>query len=318
MNSEVIMKKDNNIQKHTFKDGSILYYTSLSQYFDLSKLTEKTNCYAVEYFQSKKKQFSSFFSQDQLDYFLKHQTNLLTNIGYIPIKEHSFSLVHKDFVFSVEKFGILNSHIFENTFPNMIHPKNMVSHNLMTDISNPDFTLVDFIESSESIKTFKTLDGELHSEPIFLFSYPKSQLNDEEIDLDAFVEELSKRDDVAFLTYAGRWDYYKGKKSTVLFAPLQGDEENIGGIIHDIEHHLEDGESIPEEKEEIFLIYYPKKDEIEYLSNWSEHIDRNSFDYQKKKIFFLERHIVRNILDGEKFLKHPIPDEPIIVRKFKH
>jgi hypothetical protein len=316
------MNKDTSIQKFQFPNQSILYYTKISDHFDLSQLGNNQNIsyYAIEYIQNNQKVLSTFWNQYELEYFLQHQKQLLKNSNQEKsMNDHPiFLLVHKDFIPAMEKYSVLNSHIFANTIKNFVQPRELISHNFMQDILDPNYTLVQKIENSESIYVFKTLDGILHSEPFLLFSHIRSQLDDANFFLDDFVEELSHRNDVAFLTYSGRFNHYNGKQATVLFTPLHGDEENIGGIIHDIEHHLEEGEEKPEEQETIYLIYYPKKEEIESLVNWDLHVDRNSFDYKKKQIFFVERHIVRNILGGEKFLKHPYIEEPVIVRKFKH
>lgn len=333
------MNKDSSIQKIQFSNKAILYYTKISDHFDLSQLINNQNSsyYAIEYIQNNKKVLSTFWNQYELEYFLKNQNQLrehfnspyqldyflrfqnqLLNSKNPTHDKLNFFLVHKDFIPSIEKYSFLNSNIFSNTIKNFVHPRDLISHNFMQDILDPNYALVQKIENSESLYVFKTLDGTLHSEPFLLFSHIRSQLDDSYLFLDDFVEELSHRNDVAFLTYGGRFNSYEDKDSAVLFAPLQGNEENIGGIIHDIEHHLEEGEEKPEEQETIYLIYYPKKEEIEFLMNWNLQVDRNSIDYKKKQIFFVERHIVRNILGGEKFLKNPYIEELVIVRKFKH
>lgn len=143
--------------------------------------------------------------------------------------------------------------------------------------------------------------GVLYVEP-YKMNYHEGKLNDARYYLDDFAEYLSTRDDVGFLTYQNSYE-----EGTVLNAPLSGSEPGIGRIISDIHHHLEEGEDMPQEREEINLVYYPPQHLVEELMNWKR---------QEGKIYTVEEYILKEHLGGDKFLK--VPDPAPAVRKFKN
>lgn len=193
-------------------------------------------------------------------------------------------------------------------------PRDFLARNVFESAKEEGFAVVEIKTNEQGRLALESLDGEKAFPPIFLRDHVITELDDTKYRLDEFAEALSKRDDVGFLVHLGRWA--KGKPG-LLKGPLRGDEEGIGGVISDLEHHLEEGESAPAEKEALNLVFYPSQEERERLFRWSERKEEARPENRKRKIFFMEREVVRDLLGGDAF-RIPTPEEESVPkRKFK-
>ena len=89
-------------------------------------------------------------------------------------------------------------------------------------------------------------------------------------------------------------------------------------MIHDIEHHLEEGDEYPvDETESVSVIYFPDHKNVELIKELVD-LSRNSEKLDRKnKIFKVQEHVMVNILEGKKFLKIP-ENKEVNKRKFKN
>lgn len=224
------------------------------------------------------------------------------------IKNEYFDIVPQYGFYQMEQLYSLNR---EETPPKRA---DMFSNNIEQDLTNPEYSLIKMIKNPHSKIAFMNLDGEIFSEPFLIDGSAICELHDAKYHLDELAESLSHRDDIAFITYTGRFDQ---EKSTMLGCPLTGNEPSIGGVISEIEHYLEEGESQPAEKEEITLFYFPNKNNVEYLLNFDSRTHGRLPENQKAGNYFVERYILNEILGAKEFLINP-PEVEVKVRKFKH
>ena len=190
-----------------------------------------------------------------------------------------------------------------------------VSKNVLKDFSNPEYQFIQYVPNEHNQQCYKNSKNEYFMSP-FLLDYINGRIENETYLLDDFVENLSHRDDIAFMANMDRWTK---KKIKLLHCPLKGDEEDIGGIISDIQHNLEEGDTRPIESEEVHLVYYPKKQDIERILKWSQRVDAYTPEGKKWRTFSIQTFIVQDILGGKQFYKDPPKDEvETPKRKFKH
>lgn len=290
------------------KNGLSIQYLNLSEIIDTSSFSDLAY-FAVQIFQYGKKtsqildenQFQALSQGDSFEYNWHNAVHFM----------------HTEGLSLIEKYGFMSlEHFYEmaNNQPSSIGRADLFSKN-MQNYTDINFQLVKLIENYNSKFAWQDLDGHLHCEPFVLNGSPMSELHNAKYFLDEFAEDLSHRKDVAFLTYTGRWE---NKPSTILFAPLTGEEESIGGVISEMEHHIEEGESRPEETEELNLLYYPNENNIQQLIDFNPRIEGQISENKKKGNFCVERFIINTILNGEKFLIHPPVEEEVIIRKFRH
>lgn len=229
-----------------------------------------------------------------------------------PKLEYPYMLIKQKSLDLIEKYGKLP---YLAQLDNQ-DPTKYISKNLKEDLENPEYTIIEMIDNPNLKFAWRDLKGKLHCEPFILNQYIMSELDNIHYHLDEFAEKLSQRHDVAFITYTERWS---DNKSTLLFAPLKGDEKDIGGVINEITHHLEEGDAEPLEKEEINLIFYPNSENIEKVLFFAQNVEGRTSENTRRHVFFVERFIVRDILGGEEFYIDPNPPiEEKPKRKFKH
>jgi hypothetical protein len=228
----------------------------------------------------------------------------------------SKKLIKKDMLNLIEKYGFYQlSYLYELDKKTEAPQRDkMFSINIEKDLTNPDFELIKMVRNVNFKFAWINLDGELKCEPFILDGCAKAQLHNNKYHIDDLAEHLSHRDDIAFITYTGRWDR---NKSTLLKAPLNGNEDSIGGIISEMEHHLEEGESAPAESEEMTIVYYPGKDNIKKLIEFDSRIESKLPENKINQNYFVERYILNEVLGAKKFLIEP-PEVEVKVRKFKH
>lgn len=290
------------------KNGLSIQYLNLSEVIDTSSFSDLAY-FIVEYVDGGKKmsqildenQFQSLSQGKSFEYDWYNAVYFMHNEGLSLIEKYGFM--------SLERF-----YEMANNQPSPIKRADLFSKNLQ-NYTDPNFQLVKRIENYALKFAWQDLKGYFHCEPFTLNGSPMSELHNAKYFLDEFAEDLSHRNDVAFLTYTGRWE---NKPSTLLFAPLTGEEQSIGGVISEMEHHIEDGESYPEETEELNLLYYPNQNNIQQLIEFHPAIHGREPENKKKDNFCVERFIINTILNGEKFLIHPPVEEEVIIRKFRH
>lgn len=290
------------------KNGLSIQYLNLSAIIDTSAFSDLAY-FVVQYHQYGKR------TSQILD---ENQFHALSQGDSFEYNWHNaVHFMHSEGLTLIEKYGFMNlEHFYQmaNNQPSPVKRAELFSHN-MQNYSDTNFQLVKLIENYNSKFAWQDLEGNLHCEPFILNGSPMSELHNAKYFLDEFAEELSHRNDIAFLTYTGRWEK---NSSTILFAPLTGEEESIGGVISEMEHHIEEGESRPEETEELNLLYYPNQDNIQQLIDFNPRIQIQIPEYKKKDNYIVERFIINTILNGEKFLINPPVEEEVIVRKFRH
>jgi hypothetical protein len=187
-------------------------------------------------------------------------------------------------------------------------PKGYASTSFIEDMHSKDYQFVQYSRSEHYQDLWTNTEGKVYTSPIMI-DYRKGNASDENYYLDELAESLSKRSDVSFIAYNGNYV----NDAMILHAPLKGDEEHIGGIISDIEHHLEDGESKPEAKEELTIIYYPTPEALEKILKWSIREEGT-----KQGIYNIESFVLNKILGSEAYLKAPLVNPEPPKRKFKH
>lgn len=223
-----------------------------------------------------------------------------------------FFLVKPDFLSYIEKYTLLNQHI---TNPDSkINVADFLSKNIKEDINKSDFILIKEVKNSSGINAYMTENKKIHMSAIVLIQDYMTGINDIRYRLDDFLEHLSQRDDIALVANLGRWE----KNSIALIpCPIKGDEPHLGKVIFDIDHHIEENESQPEEKETFGLIFYPKDEYKAAILEFDINNPQTRENYIKRQIYDVEKFIVQEILGGEEFIKKPIIEESP-KRKFKH
>lgn len=289
----------------TTKNNIEVQYLKVSEHIDTTAFSEY-NYFLVKH-QEKGKEVSYFLDENQ---FFK----LVNGDHVVRDWQDSLLLIKNEYLHLIPQYGFYQLEYLYELNREEPAPKreDMFSKNLEKDLFNEEYTLVKMIKNPHGKFAWQNLEGEFFCEPFVLDGSPISQINDAKYHLDEFAESLSKRDDVAFITYTGRWNR---EKSTMLGCPLTGNEPGIGGVISEMEHHLEEGESKPEEKEDIQ--YFPNKDNIEYLLKFDSQVEGRLPENAKLKNYFVERYIINEILGGKSFLIEP-PEVEVKVRKFKH
>lgn len=285
-------------------------------YFNISKKTDTTSFsdlsyFFVNYLGKNKKEFNQILNENQFQ-------NLINDTSFEYNYKETIFLAKKEFLPLIQKYGYHSFDIHYRLHHREESPFNIRDMLLTSkisedDLTNNEYTLIKFVENPNNKTVLMDLDGKLYCEPFLIDGGSIGCLHNDKYDLDSFAEELSHRNDIAFVTYKGRWEQ---EKSTLLFAPLNGNEPSIGGIISDIEHHLEEGEVAPPESEEITLLYYPNEENTKMLIDFDSQIHGKTAENMKNQNYFVERYILNNILNGKKFLLHPIEEEKP-KRKFK-
>lgn len=291
----------------TTKNNLQIHYLKISDEIDTTAFSEY-NYFLVKHLE-KGKEVSYFLDENQ---FFK----LVDGEPVIRDWQDSVWLMKKEYLNIIPQYGFYQMQYLYELNRDEPAPKreDVFSHNSEQDLNNEQYTLVKMIKNPHSKVAFMNLEGEIFCEPFIIDGGPICQLNDAKYHLDELAESLSKRDDVAFITYTGRW---AKEKSTMLGCPLTGNEPGIGGVISEMEHHLEEGESRPEEKEEMTVLYFPNKHNVEYLLKFDSGIEGKLPENAKAKNYFVERYILNEILQAKEFLIHP-PEPEVKVRKFKH
>lgn len=292
------------------KNGLSIQYLNLSDSIDTTAFSELAYFF-VEYQKDGKplshiideKQFELLSQGETYDYDWHNSVHLIKSEGLKLIEKYSF-------------WGLENFYKMANQTDSPITRTHLFSHNIANDrFDHNHFTFVKLIENYNSKFAWLDIEGKIHCEPFVINGSPISELHNTKYFLDDFAEELSHRNDIAFITHTGRWEKHP---PTILFAPLTGNEPTIGGVISEMEHHIEEGESWPEETEELSIIYYPNENNIQQLIEFNPGIQGKLPENKNKGNYFVERLILNIILGGEKFLIHPPQEEEVIVRKFRH
>jgi hypothetical protein len=270
----------------------------------LDKSGDLGSLFVVEYYLSSNqaKKTTIIANQDTLDTLKEGGTD---------INEHHYMLVKSSTLDMIKKYGKL-------PFLAALDKQSTVkefSKNPVEDINNNEFEIIELVENPNHKLAWKDKSLTLHCEPFILTGHIMSELDDAHYYLDDFAEALSKRSDVAFIIYTERWSE---REEGLLFAPLRGDEKGIGGVINEISHHLEDGDAEPEEKEEINLVFYPNSNNLEQVLFFDCDKEGRLPENKNRKVYYVERFIVRDILGGAEFYIEPEKPEVTPQRKFKH
>ena len=242
-------------------------------------VSEKTGqlgaLFVIEYYDT--------LNQAQKHSFIGNQEMLDTlKSGQTEINQQKYLLAKESTLVMIEKYGKL-PYLAQLDKQSTVKE---ISKNPLTDLQNNEFVIIELIENPNHKLAWKDKKAKLHCEPFILTSHIMSELDDAHYHLDELTQMLSLRSDVAFITYTARW---AEKESSLLFGPLLGNEEGIGGIINDINHHLEEGDSEPEEKEEINLVFYPTSKNMEQVLFFDSQIDGRKPENLKRKVLFVER-----------------------------
>lgn len=283
------------------------------EYLNVSEIIDTTAFSEFTYFLVK-----HIENSQEVTYFLKEtEFEKLVNGQVVDRDWHdSLLLIKKDILNLIEKYGFYQlSYLYELDNKTEAPKRDkMFSTSIEKDLNNPDFELVKMVKNVNFKFAWMNLDGELKCEPFILSGCAKAELHNDKYHIDELAEYFSHREDIAFITYTGRWDR---EKSTLLKAPLTGNEESIGGIISEMEHHLEEGESAPAESEEMTIVYYPNKENIKKLIEFDSKIEGRLEENKITKNYFVERYIINEVLGAKQFLIEP-PEVEVKVRKFKH
>lgn len=232
-------------------------------------------------------------TQESLEYFLK--------TGIIDHKKRFFYLVKKQAIEQMKKYGFNNAvvqdlkrhspHLFVN---------NITSSNIFKDILKNEYVVIQKISHVNGGHVWMTPDLIKHCEPFIIDGNPKSQLHDGAYHLRGLFEHLLMCSDVAFFTNTARFDE---KVSQLLQTPfsLSDSSLSLSDIICEMTVHCEEGEAPLVEKNEITLLYYPQSDNVDFLISWSDAIARQPQN-QSNEIYFVERYILKNILNADKYL----------------
>ena len=295
------------MKKLTTKNNLELQYLNISQIIDTTAFSE-FNYFLVKH-EEKGKEVSYFVDENQ---FFK----LVEGEPIVRDWQDSVWLIKNEYLDIVPQYGFYQMEYLYALNKEDTPPKrdNMFSKNFEQDLTNEEYSLIKMIKNPHSKIAFMNLDGEIFCEPFIIDGSPICQLNDAKYHLDELAENLSHRNDVAFITYTGRWNK---EKSSLLGGPLTGNEPGIGGIISNMKHHLEEGEAQPAEKEEMTVLYFPNQTNVEYLLKFDSGVEGKSPENVKAKNYFVERYILNEILEAKQFLINP-PEVEVKVRKFKH
>lgn len=291
----------------TTKNNLQIEYMNVSEKIDTTAFSEHT------YFLVKHQE-----NGQEVAYFLKDtEFEKLINGQVVDRDWHdSPLLIKKDMLNLIEKYGFYQlSYLYELDNKSKAPKRDkMFSNDIEKDLNNPEFELVKMVKNVNFKFAWMNLDGDLKCEPFILSGCAKAELHNNKYHIDDLAEYFSHREDIAFVTYTGRWDR---DKSTLLKAPLTGKEDSIGGIISEMEHHLEEGESAPAESEEMTIVYYPNKNNIKKLIEFDSQIEGRLSENKITRNYFVERYIINEVLGAKQFLIEP-PQEEVKIRKFKH
>jgi hypothetical protein len=295
-------------------NGFTIRYAPLSSFVDVSKFIDGDKFYVVEV-KNENQVHSHICMQKNLEQIFENPQSIKGRLNTVETENYIW-LVKDEMLTNLTKYGWhLSRHLRQIEGVPEVNPMDDISKNNFEDYQKPGYQFVQRIDNEHNQQTFMTSKGEYFMAP-FRLDYNEAQLEDKTYLIDDFVEELSHRNDVAFLTNMDRW---ANKPVKILHCPLKGDEEDIGGIISDYEHHLEDGEEKGSETEKFDLIFYPKKEDIPKILKWSRAVEPYTPEGRKWQIYSIQRYIVQEILGGRQFLKNPPQDEvELPKRKFKH
>lgn len=295
------------MKKLTTKNNLDIEYLNISEFIDTTGFSEYS--YFLVKHQEKNKEVAYFLKETEFE-------KLVNGKSFDRDWHDSLLLLKKDMLKLVEKYGFYQMQYLYELDNKTKAPERheMFSSNLEEDLNNSKFELVKMVKNPNYKFAWLDLEGNLKCEPFILDGSAKSELHNGKYHIDDLAEYLSHRSDIAFITHTGRWDE---KKSTLLKAPLSGNEESIGGIISEMEHHLEEGESAPEETEEMTIVFYPNKDNVKKLIEFDSQIQSKLPENKINKNYFVERYILNEVLGAKQFLIEP-PEQEIKLRKFKH
>ena len=283
-------------------------YELLSKYRNINNFDGKSPLYIVTE-DTNEKVSHSILTEESLNHLLEHGKPK-------PYDSNDFVyfLIKKDGLDHLKKYGWHNSQFLSSL--NKVPDKNKTEFmkREIEDIKSNDNYVVVESKYSDWGTIWKSEDGNYHLEPLCLSWYNVS-ISNKKYYLDELVEHLSVKENLAFITKVNSWP--RGQEG-LIYTPIKGDEKDIGTVIHDIEHHLEEGDEYPiDETESVSVIYFPDHKNVELikelvdLSRNSERLDR------KNKIFNVQEHVMINILEGKKFLKIP-ENKEVNKRKFKN
>lgn len=306
---KIILNKCNWSEKQLNFFGTLIYNVENKgyemEYEKLSNLINTENFIEKDLFVVSKEKNNYILNKEQLNKFLENGK----------LSEQKYFVAKNEMENYIKEIGFMKTPWLANEnkkFKNL-SIKDFISKDWLNDLKNNknEFIVLEKQEFNQLGYVFKKNNGDFLIEPI-VFDWIRGNLHDGKFKLDEMIEFVSKRDDVSFLiqeNYNSSFELIK--------CPLKGDEKNMGKIIFDITHHLEDGESLPEENETATIIYYPNHDnqtlikEIINLGVGDNYVDKN------KKIFSVHENLLLNLFNCEQFLKNPII-ENLIKRKFKN
>ncbi len=236
-------------------------------------------------------------------------------------EKEDFFVLHKSFLELLSQYSSYDVEASEENIKmrEKIRAASLIGseQNLITRLKNYEFLLVKRHKVTD-MQLYEDVNGKLYCSPITL-EHNRANLHDGNYFIDDFLEKLSKRDDVALCSFD-----HSNNQSTFIKCPLVEDSsvsKLLGKVIYDIEHHLEENEEAPIEKEGFTIKYYPQQDEIKKIKDFYHsfhHINEERMLYYKEKIYNIQEFIVRKILCGDEFYKHHPKEEIIIKRKFKN
>ncbi len=226
---------------------------------------------------------------------------------------HRYFLHHIDFLHLFrEKNHLLNEEISKK-FQELSYYEKPFADKL----KDPCFQLVEFIHQDfHSFRILKSSD-DIYMAPLGL-DYIYAGLHDGSYYLDELTEFLSSRSDISFIIYD-----HENKSRKELRCPLSVhhyEDKEIGSIIYDIQHHLGENESQPEENEGLSIFFRPSTAQIDKLLEFQKEFNQNKeyrLSYVSRQIYNVEQFVVRDLLGGEEFFKHPPKEELKPIRKFK-
>lgn len=293
-------------------NGYDITIAKLSAYTDVTRFKNAEDLHIVEV-KNGSIIFTHVLTSNMMEKVLQHP-EYIKNYNNLTINPNYVCLMRKDFIHNLEKYGRLNTSNIEGLkdIPRW-NDHVYQAPDIFAKVGDANYEFVQYVPNEHFKYSWRTSDGQLHMEP-FILDDGYANINNEVYHLDDMVEYLSHRDDVAFLTYMGRWS---DKPSTLLHCPLKGDEASIGGVISDIEYHLEDGEERPSATETINVLYYPDQGAIEKIIKWSQGVDGRSIESRKTEMYVIDRFVLQELLDCKQFLQYT-PEPEIVVRKFKH
>lgn len=234
--------------------------------------------------------------------------SVFNNTNVLPIL-----LVKSEYLDYMAKYGRLSMYTDEGE--KVSPPKDSISNKYVENANNNQYQFIQMVPNNHSVQIWKSSEGKIYSQP-FILDYLYGKISDTYFHLDDFVEKLSHRNDIAFLTYT---ECFAKEPVGILPCPLKGDENGIGGVINEIEHHIEEGESWPQEKETVTVIFYPSQEDLKKILSWNRDEEIKKPEVKKRRLYNVEQFIIEDILGGKEFLQHPIvEEEETPKRKFKH